>query len=272
MRNLVITGLVALSAVGLFFADARNRTSLTTVLENAAAAKPAMDGVAFRVPFMPDAPQATPKPTLFPKGFDWLDGYIMKYYELGEGYWQTRPLDLLNGVEITNEDVEEYRGHFRFKYNPPHDPLHPGHAMVATNSDEHVIRFAHLRGGEFFALEHIPEHSFKTPFEGELAAAWGLEAGDTIGIRLDSKVVITEEASGSEDVAETGTVTGDESSETAAGETGEATDSPKTRVERRVTYAKLYIRKLSHNDVQFDFLHRTDGKPTFPRPNPAAIH
>lgn len=259
MRNLVIAGLVAGLSLGLFFADARNRTSLTTVLENAAAAKPAMQDVAFRVPFMPDPAKATPKPTLFPPGFDWLDGYVMKYYELGEGYWQTRPLDLLNGVEITNEEIEEYRGHFRFKYNPPHDPLHPGHAMVATNSEGHEIRFAHLRGGDFFALEQIPEYSFKTPFEGELAAAWSLEAGDTIGIRLDSRVTITEsEATGSEAVV--------------AAESATATRSPKTRVERRVTYAKLFIRKLSHNDVQFDYLHRTDGKPTFPRPNPAAPH
>lgn len=259
MRNLVIAGLVAGLSVGLFLADARNRTSLTTVLENAAAAKPAMQGVAFRVPFMPDPLKATPKPTLFPPGFDWLDGYVMKYYEIGEGYWQTRPLDLLNGVEITNEDIEEYRGHFRFKYNPPHDPLHPGHAMVATNSEGHEIRFAHLRGGDFFALEQIPETAFKTPFEGELAAAWSLEAGDTIGIRLDSRVTITEpEATGSEAIV--------------AAETTSATQSPKTRVERRVTYAKLFIRKLSHNDVQFDYLHRTDGKPTFPRPNLAAQH
>lgn len=257
MRNLVIAGLVAGLSVGLFLADARNRTSLTTVLENAAAAKPAMQGVAFRVPFMPDPPQATPKPTLFPTGFDWLDGYVMKYYEIGEGYWQTRPLDLLNGVEITNEDIEEYRGHFRFKYNPPHDPLHPGHAMVATNSEGQSIRFAHLRGGDFFALEQIPESAFKTPFEGELAAAWSLEAGDTIGIRLDSRVTLSEpEATGS--------------AATIAAES--ATQSPKTRVERRVTYAKLFIRKLSHNDVQFDYLHRTDGKPTFPRPNLAAQH
>ena len=255
MRNLVITGAIAGLAVGIFFADARNRTSLNTVLENTAAAKPAMEGVAFRLPFVPDAPKATPKPTLFPKGFDWLDGYLMKYYEVGEGYWQTRPLDLLNGVEITNEDVEEYRGHFRFKYNPPHDPLHPGHALVATNSEGHVIRFAHLRGGDFFALEQIPEQAFKEPFAGELAAAWGLEAGDTIGIRLDSKVTIIEDASGSA---------------TAGATEATASASPKTRIERRVTYAKLYIRKLSHNDVQFDYLHRTDGKPTFPRPNPAA--
>ena len=258
MRNLVITGLIAGFTVGLFFADARNRTSLTTVLENAAAAKPAMQGVGFRIPFVPDPPKATPKPTLYPTGFDWLEGYIMKYYELGEGYWQTRPLDLLNGVEITNEDVEEYRGHLRFKYNPPDDPLHPGHALVATNSDQHVIRFAHLRGGDFFALEQIPEHAFKTPFEGELAAAWALEAGDTIGIKLDSQVTLTDEASDSA------------TAEGAAEKTAESTGSTKVRVERRVTYAKLYIRKLSHNDVQFDYLHRTDGKPTFPRPNPAA--
>jgi len=258
MRNLVITGLIAASAVGLFFADARNRTSLTTVLENAAAAKPAMEGAAFRIPFMPDPPKATSKPTLFPQGFDWLEGYVMKYYTLGEGYWQTRPLDLLNGVEITNEDVEEYRGHLRFKFNPPHDPLHPGHALVATNSDSHVIRFAHLRGGDFFALEQIPEDSFKTPSEGELAAAWGLEAGDTIGIKLDSQVTITEPvATGSEAVV----------AEQEAG----GPLKPKSRVERRVTYAKLYIRKLSHNDVQFDYLHRTDGKPTFPQPNLAAV-
>lgn len=259
MRNLVIAGLIAGLSVGLFFADARNRTSLNTVLQNAAAAKPAMEGVAFRIPFVPDPPKPTPKPSLYPPGFDWLEGYVMKYYELGEGYWQTRPLDLLNGVEIVNEDVEEYRGHFRFKFNPPSDPLHPGHALVATNSEEHVIRFAHLRGGDFFALEHIPEYAFKIPASGELAAAWGLEPGDTIGIRLDSKITLTEPvATGSEAVA------------AADAEAEAETAPPKTRVERRVTYAKLFVRKLSHNDVQFDYLHRTDGKPTFPRPNPAA--
>jgi hypothetical protein len=258
MRNLAIAGLIAGLTVGLFLADARNRTSLTTVLENAAAAKPAMQGVAFRIPFVPDPPKATPKPTLYPPGFDWLEGYVMKYYEIGEGYWQTRPLDLLNGVEITNEDVEEYRGHFRFKFNPPNDPLHPGHAMVATNSEAHTIRFAHLRGGDFDALEQIPEHAFKTPFEGELAAAWTLEAGDTIGIRLDSTITVTEsEATGSETVAQ-------------AAETEASPKPSKPRVEHRITYAKLYIRKLSHNDVQFDYLHRTDGKKTFPRPNRAA--
>lgn len=266
MRNLVIAGLIAASAVGLFFADARNRTSLTTVLENAAAAKPAMEGVAFRFPFVPDPPKPTPKPTLYPTGFDFLEGYVMKYYELGEGYWQTRPLDLLNGVEIVNEDVEEYRGHFRFKYNPPGDPLHPGHAMVATNSDAHVIRFAHLRGGDFDALEHIPEHAFKTPFEGELAAAWSLEPGDTIGIKLDSKVIIRLDEASASALAD-----GDsEASAPAEGDPEASPEPPKTRTERRVTYAKLYIRKLSHNDVQFDYLHRTDGKPTFPRPNLAA--
>lgn len=277
MRNLVITGLLAVSAVGLFFADPRNRSALTTLLENAAAAKPAMEGVAFRMPFVPDPPKPTPKPTLFPKGFDWLEGYVMKYYELGEGYWQTRPLDLLNGVEIVNEDVEEYRGHLRFKYNPPHDPLHPGHAIVATNSETHEIRFAHLRGGDFFALEHIPEYAFKTPAAGELAAAWGLEPGDTIGIRLDTRVTITESATGSEAVegasdsgADAPAETNDASDLEAAADPS-ASPKPKTRVERRVTYAKLYIRKLSHNDVQFDYLHRTDGKPTFPKPNLDAL-
>ncbi len=253
MRNLAIAGLITGLTVGLFFADVRNRNSINSMLENAAAAKPAMQDVAFRIPFVPDPHKPTPKPTLYTTGLDWLEGYVMKYYEMGEGYWQTRPLDLLNGVEITNEDVEEYRGHFRFKFNPQHDPLHPGHAMVATNSDQHVIRFAHLRGGEFHALEQIPEHSFKTPFEGELSAAWALEAGDTIGIKLDTKVTV-----------ETPTATGSEALV--------ASPAPsKTRIERRVTYAKLYIRKLSHNDVQFDYLHRTDGKPTFPRPNPAAL-
>lgn len=253
MRNLVIAGLIAGLTTGLFFADARNRNSVKTVLENAAAAKPAMEGVAFRIPFMPDAPKATPKPSLYPPGVDWLEGYVLKYYEVGEGYWQTRPLDLLNGVEIANEDVEEYRGHFRFKFNPEDDPLHPGHALVATNSDAHTIRFAHLRGGEFHALEHIPEHSFKEPYENELPAVWTLEPGDTIGIKLDTKVTLTTpEATGAAAVLA-------------------SPKPPETRVERRVTYAKLYIRKLSHNDVQFDYLHRTDGKPTFPRPNPAAL-
>lgn len=252
MRKLVLFGLVAALLIGLFLADGRNRTSLTTVLENAASAKPVMQGVKFRMPFMPDAPTEGAKPTLYPKGFDWLEAYVMKYYELGEGYWQTRPLDLLNGVEVDNEDIEEYRGHFRFKFNPPDDPLHPGHAMVATNSDEHKVWFAHLRGGDFDALEEIPANAFHAPAAGELSAAWELEPGDTIGIKIDTKVtIIPPEATGSEAIAE-------------------GTQSVKPRVERRVTYAKLYIRKLSHNDVQFDYLHRTDGKTTFPRPNPAA--
>lgn len=224
MRNLIIAGILSVAAVVLFFADMRNQAATTRLLENMAAAKPAMQDVAFKVPFVPDAPKAAQRPTRYQAGFHWADHVSLKLYDLGGGYWQTNAFELLAGQEA--DEKNEWRAHVRFKFNPPTDPLHPGHSIVAVADTDHSIRFAPLGAVDFGKLSAIPAARWRQPVGSELPAVWKLKPGDVVGLKVTTK--------------------------------------GKTMI------AKLHVRKLSHQDVRFDYVLRSDDKGGFPPPNPLA--
>lgn len=222
---------------GLFGADPRNQAALRLMIQNAAAEKPPMKGVTFRVPFVPDPPPKKAYTTLYPQHFTWGTDAVLKYYDLGEGYWQTNGINLNDGQEIKKEE-EEWRAHFRFKSNPASDPLHPGHSLLAIDSRQHKVTFAPLGQVDFDGVRTIPANKWMKPTANEQAAVWKLQPGDVIGIRIDAM-----------ELGELGTPNG----------------------KTHTFVAKVLLHKLSHDAVRFDYVYRNDGKQEFPRPNPDAL-
>jgi hypothetical protein len=240
---LAAIGLAVAAGLGAFGADPRNQAALRLIVANMAAEKPAMKDVAFKVPFMKDPPPKKAYSTLYPEHFTWGTDAILKYSDMGDGYWQTSGINLVNGRSIENE-ADEWQAHFRFKFNPSTDPLHPGHTLVAIDSPQHALSFAPLGAVDFEGVRQIPNDKWLKRSENERAAVWNLKAGDVVGVRVDA-VSLSAPASGS-------------------------------KVPKRQTFvAKLLLKKLSHSTVRFDFVYRNDGKSDFPAPNhsePMARH
>lgn len=227
-------GVVVVAGGAAFVADHRNQSAIHQILENTAAARPAMQGVQFKVPFLKDPPPKKAYTTLYPKYFTWGTDATLKYYDMGEGYWQTNGISLNDGREVKDEN-NEFQAHLRFKSNPASDPLHPGHSILAMDSKQHHVTFAPLGQVDFDAVRTIPESKWLHPAPNEAAAVWNLKPGDVVGIRVDA-VPMEEEATGS-------------------------------KPQHRIFQAKMVLNKLSHESVRFDFVYRNDGKQEFPSPN-----
>ncbi|MNX60627.1 hypothetical protein D3C86_915370 [compost metagenome] len=233
-------GLAIAVGLGAFVADLRNQAALRLVVNNMAAEKPVMQGVVFKVPFLKDPPPKKAYHGLYPEHFTWGTDAVLKYYDLGEGYWQTPGINLVNGRSVENE-ADEWQAHFRFKFNPPSDPLHPGHTLVAIDSPQHALSFAPLGPVDFDAVRTIPADKWLKRNESERAAVWNLKAGDVVGIKIDA---------------------------VSLAEPERATGSAKPATPKRHAFvAKVRLKKLSHATVRFDFVYRNDGKLDFPAPN-----
>ena len=226
---LLIPGLVL-----VFLADGRNRLGAQLALENAASEKALMDKVTFRVPFLPD-PQVRPVAAArYDAGFAWADDYRLRLTATDDQRWQSAGINLNDGREVTT-DQDEWQAHFRFAWAPSDDILHPGYSIVAADSPQHVLRFAPLGPIDFDTLQRVDEGRFLEPAPRERPAAWGLQAGDVVWIRMTLKPLAGASAS--------------------------------TRVEQRV--AKVRIRKVSREEVRFDFVYRREPQAFFPLPRVA---
>lgn len=234
--NKALIAILGLGLVGgsvLFGADPRNQAAMRLVVQNAAAEKPPMKGVAFKIPFVPDPPPKKAFPGLYPQHFTWGTDAILKYYDLGEDYWQTNAINLNDGQEIKKEE-DEWRAHFRFKSNPASDPLHPGHSLLAVESKQHRVSFAPLGSVDFDTVRTIPAKKWLKTTENEQPAVWNLKAGDVVGVRIDAVEL---------------------------GDTGNPQGKKHTFI------AKVLLHKLSHDSVRFDYVYRNDGKLEFPKPS-----
>jgi len=233
--NKALIAVLGLGLVGgvLFGADPRNQAALRLIVQNAAAEKPPMKGVTFKVPFVPDPPPKKAYTTLYPQHFTWGTDAVLKYYDLDGGYWQTNGINLNDGQEI-KKDEEEWRAHFRFKSNPASDPLHPGHSLLAISSPQHRVTFAPLGQVEYDSVRTIPANRWLTPTANEQAAVWNVKPGDVIGVRIDAS---------------------------------ELHEAGANKGKTQTFIAKVLIHKLSHDSVRFDYVYRNDGKLEFPKPN-----
>jgi len=255
MRREVLIGIAVLVPV-LFFADAVNRNQVGQILKNTAVGKPPMQKVAFVFPLIP---HPTPKPTaapLYPDSVLFGEDITLKYEDLGTGYWQTNGFNMVSGEPAVGE--EEWQTHFRFKFNPPEDPLHPGHAVVAIPGGRSTVRFAKLGKGDFFNYLDVGKARWLAVAGAETPAVWGLIPGETVAMRIETDLSMPLQGA-------------EETPPPADAKPGKpAGPTPQPIKIQRLTFAKIFIRKLSHDTVRFDYVFQTDGKPRFPRPNPMA--
>lgn len=237
-KTLIAPVLFAVLLLG-FVLDSRNQAAFKLLIQNAATEQAVMKGVVFKAPFIPD--KAPPKVPLsrYPAQFIWEDDATLKYSELEDGYLQSYGIRLTDG-QVMKKEEEEGLASFRFKFNPPSDPLHPGHSLVAVNSPYIRLSFAPLGRIDFDNLRQIPSTKWLHHEENEQAAIWDCKPGDVIGIKLEKVKLNPQE--------------------------GEATGS----INAKVLFTKVMLKKLSHESVRFDFVFRIDGKNEFPAPNHAA--
>ncbi|MBM3266084.1 MAG: hypothetical protein FJZ01_00420 [Candidatus Sericytochromatia bacterium] len=258
MRREVVIG-IALVVPVLFFADSVNRQQVGRVLENMAAGKAPMEKVAFVFPLVP---HPTPKPTpapLYPDSVLFGEDMVLKYEDLGAGYWQSGGFNMVSGEGTSGE--QDWQAHFRFKFNPPHDPLHPGHSIVAIPGGRSKVRFAKLGDGDFFGFKDLSRAPWIGVAPAETPAVWGITAGMTVAMRIDTDLSVPLQ-----------TATRPEPEGTPALNKPKAppTPPPAPIKVNKLTFAKIFVRKVSHDTVRFDYVYQTDGKPLFPTPNPMA--
>lgn len=257
MRKEVWLGIAALVPV-VFFADPVNREQVNRLLRNLASGKSATDKVSFVFPLIPHpTPRPTPPP-LYPESILFAEDVVLKYEDLGTGYWQTPGFNLVSASPTSGES--DWQAHFRFKYNPPDDPLHPGHSMVAIPDGRNRVTFARLGSDDFHGYTDIAKALWIPFAPAETPAVWGLTPGQTIALRIETDLSTPLQGATPEPT----------SAEDAPARPGTPTPKPIKLKVQRLTYAKLFIRKLSHDTVRFDYVYQTDGKPYFPRPNPRA--
>jgi hypothetical protein len=223
-------------ALALFVADGRNREALEKALENAAEERPLMKEVVFKIPFLPDPRPRDVQAARYDEGFAWADDYRLRMTAMDDRRWQSPGLNLNDGREITTDD-DEWQAHFRFAWAPPDDILHPGYSIVAADSPQHILRFAPLGPIDYDSLQRIDPARLLSPAPRERPAAWNLEAGDVVWVQMTLRPP----------------------AEASAGAV------PQQRV------AKVRIRKLSREEVRFDFVYRRDGQTFFPLPRLATI-
>lgn len=253
-RWIVLSLVVALPVV--FFADRINRSQVHTILVNAAKGKPPLQHVAFVFPLIPHpTPSPTPAP-VYPDADQIVYGndVPLKYEDLGSGYWQTASFNMVDGSPLSSKD--DWQGQFRFKYNPPDDPLHPGASIVAIAGARSKVRFADLGNRSFYGVSTLKGVRWLVPAAGETPAAWHLHAGDVVAMKLETDVSVPVPLA-------------------TSSATGSATSSAAIKPRRaftihRLTFAKVFIRELSQDTVRFDYVYRTDGSPDFPKPHDPA--
>lgn len=253
MRRAIFIGLAALLPV-VFFADGMNRAQVGQILRNTAAGTKPLDKVAFVFPLIPHPTPKPIPPALYPYSILFGEDIGLKYEDLGAGYWQSSAVNMVNG-EPTSGDLD-WQGQFRFKCNPDSDPLHPGHSIVAVPGSRNVIRFAHLGKDDFHSYLSLGKAKWIAVAAAETPAVWRLQPGETVGMRIETDLstplmVATESAP-------------------AQKTKGTPPPTPKPIKMHRVTFAKIFLRKLSQDTVRFDYVFQTDGSPRFPKPNPLA--
>lgn len=251
-------GVAALLPV-VFFADPVNREQLTRLLKNMAEGKNATEKVAFVFPLIPHPTPKPSPPPLYPESILFAEDVILKYEDLGTGYWQTAGFNLVSAQPTTGES--DWQAHFRFKYNPPDDPLHPGHSVVAIPDGRSRVSFASLGNGDFYEFTDIKKAAWIKFAPAETPAVWNLAPGQTIALRIETDLSSPLQGATPEPPP---------ADDERAGKPATPTPKPPKISVQRLTYAKLFIRKLSHDTVRFDYVYQTDGKPYFPRPNPLA--
>ena len=257
MRKEVYIGVAVLIPV-VFFADPVNRDQLTRLLKDTASGKSTTQKIAFVFPLIP---HPTPKPTapqLYPDSVLFAEDVILKYEDIGAGYWQTSGFNMVSAEPTTGE--ADWQAHFRYKFNPPDDPLHPGHAVVAIPDGRSKVSFANLGKGDFYSYGDVSRTKWLKVAAAETPAVWNLSPGAVLAMRIETDLSSPLQGASAPPP------------EIEEGPPRPATPTPKpVNIKlHRISYAKIFIRKLSHDTVRFDYVYQTDGKPLFPRPNPLA--
>lgn len=238
----LVWGLILALGLGgvVFLAPPANRLAMRILLTNTAAGRPVMAGVHFVVPLAP-RPTPTPDDQPYPAGVDYGDDVGLDLYQLGEGYWQTAPFSLVDG-RATSE-IEDWRAQFRFKRIPPGDPIHAsGYYIVGTGGERNQIWFDDLGTGDLAAVHAIPLRGWHGEADAMQAMIGPLQAGEVVALKL--------------------LTTAPEEVFTPA--SAEASASDRLVTTRTTTYAKLLVRKLSQEEVRFDFVYLADGRSKFP--------
>ena len=208
--------------------------------------------MAFVFPLVPHhSPKPTPVP-IYPPSITFDDDRVLHYVDSGAGCWQTEVYDLL--ADGPTEPDEEEQGDFRFKFNPPYDPLHPGHSILSVSGSRNSVTFANLGKRDFDSIRSFKGIRWLRTLKAEAPAVWGLQPGDCIALRIktDFSNPVIPLATVSEEATDSGA------------------PSPKPTVRPKVhqtTYAKIFIEKLSHDTVRFDYVYQTDGTDHFPPPH-----
>ncbi|MBU6429163.1 MAG: hypothetical protein KGR26_09155 [Cyanobacteria bacterium REEB65] len=230
---------LALAVPAALLGDPSDRRQVHRLLSNVAAGRPALRDVTFVFPLLPHpTPSPSPVPE-YPDTFVYGNDVSLQYEDLGGGYWQTAAFSMLAG-ELPA--AETSLGQFLFKDDPLSDPLHPGHEIVAVNGSPFRTTFANL--GPIDSASALDLQDFHWPVvpAGQEPAAWNLRPGDMVVIRLIRTARLPQ---------------------VAGSQSATASRSPLAPV----TYAKVFIRKLSHDDVRFDFAYQPAGSASFPRPH-----
>lgn len=179
---MVLVVLVAATAV--FFLYPHNQMMSKRILENMAKARPPMEGVEYRVPFLYKEPPLAK----YPESIVFADNAKLKFFELGADYWSSLPF-MLEGETRTEETAT--KAHIRFKFNPPSDPLHPGYSIRAIESPLHKVTFQKAQDGAFYDLETAPASGWLKPLSAEAAAVWDLQPGDIIWVKSTESKKVT---------------------------------------------------------------------------------
>ncbi|MEB3298104.1 MAG: hypothetical protein VKO21_01280 [Candidatus Sericytochromatia bacterium] len=256
MKRVVLVSLALGSAIPLLFlSDERNRRQFPTMVRNASSGHPLAKDVRFSVPFVPDP---TPTPQVFPpypEDIVWGEEVSLRLEDLGAGYWQSASVNLWSGSILEGDKAN--LGHLRFKLNPPDDPLHPGHAVLALPGEWHLVRFAPLAAQEWATRTDFSKMAWQQVAPAEVPALWGLEAGKAFVVRIDLK------APEMPPPVAVATLT-------ATASTMSATPEPRKTQPKRLL-AKVFLRKLSLDNVRFDYVLQTNGTWKIPQRDPRSF-
>ncbi|MGE5707488.1 MAG: hypothetical protein ACM3YO_04075 [Bacteroidota bacterium] len=230
-KILVFAG-AAVALIAGSFMYPHNQKMTRLLLENLSQNKPAMQGVEYRIPFLPYKEKVVVIPR-YPESIVFGDDASLKFRSLDGDYWATPPFKMEGEVL---EDKLDYKAHVRFKYCPPDDPIHPGYALISTQSDEHRVAFQRVGGLDFYGIEKAPLGGWGAENSVEIPGVWKLEAGNIVLVRITTPTAV-KDAKG------------------------------KSKSVDKVTYAKFFVKKLSREEVIFDYVYQTDGTNLFPRPH-----
>ncbi|MEB3236066.1 MAG: hypothetical protein VKO64_00380 [Candidatus Sericytochromatia bacterium] len=255
-RLKLIASLVLVILPAVFLADGRNREQFSRMVRNAAAGAPVNKGIRFSVPFL-----ATPTPPprtypAYPESVVWGEDVNLRLEDLGAGYWQSSAINLWSGAILEGDKAT--LGHLRFKLNPPDDPIHPGHAALALPGDWHVVRFSPMNPAEWATRTDFSRQAWRNVADAEVPALWALRAGQAFVMRVELK-----RPEAPPPPTPTATVT-------ASASTMSAPPRPARKPPKRLL-AKIFLRKLSLDNVRFDYVLQTDGSFRIPLRDPRSL-